>query len=109
MAVEINGRRAVFACRIEEVSEQQPFRAVFVDRPPIGVFKLDDGFVAIDDTCSHGQASLCEGLVEDGKAECPYHSAFFDLRTGEALTMPATEAVSAYPVVVEEGGIYNRG
>lgn len=106
MTVESTGRQTLFASRVEDVSEQQPFRVSFPDRAPVGIFKTEDGLFALDDTCSHGQASLCEGFVEDGKVECPYHSALFDLRTGEALTMPATEPVKSYPVEVDDGKIY---
>ncbi len=106
MLVEIKGRRALFACLVADVSEEEPFRASFPDRAPIAIFKADGAFFALDDTCSHGQASLCEGFVEKGTVECPYHAALFDLRTGAALTMPATEPVTAYAVEIDDGKLY---
>ncbi len=36
---------------------------------------------------------------------CPRHGANFDLRSGRALTLPAYEPVSVYPVRVEDGMI----
>lgn len=104
--VEIKGRRAVLACEVTEVPPNQTFRVSFPDRPPVAIFNLDGEFFALDDTCSHGQASLCEGFVEGGQVECPYHAALFDIRTGEALTMPATEPVRAWPVEIADGKIY---
>lgn len=106
MIAEIKGRRAVLACAVADVPEDEGFCASFPDRPPIAIFRHDGGFFALDDTCSHGQASLCTGIVEDGKVECPFHAALFDLRTGQALTMPATEPVRAYPVEIEDGKVY---
>jgi nitrite reductase/ring-hydroxylating ferredoxin subunit len=106
MVVESKGRPALFACAATDVSPNQAFRVCFPNRPPITIFNLDGEFFALDDTCSHGQASLCEGFVENGQVECPYHSALFDIRTGEALTRPATEPVKAWPVEIADGKIY---
>lgn len=72
----------------------------------IAIFKVADRFYAIDDTCTHAGASLSEGAVEKNEVECPWHGARFDLATGRALTMPATEAVIAYKVTVEGTGIF---
>lgn len=66
----------------------------------IAVFDTPDGPLALDDTCTHGQASLCEGWVEDGTVECPAHLAVFSLRTGQALSGPATEPATTYRVEV---------
>ena len=60
---------------------------------------------ALSDICSHELAFLHEGAVIDGQIECPLHGARFDLRTGEAKSLPATEPVRAYPVRVKDGVI----
>ena len=36
---------------------------------------------------------------------CPRHGARFDLRTGEVLSLPATEDVEAFPIEVRDGDI----
>ena len=70
----------------------------------IAVFHLKDGGVrAVDDLCSHAEASLAAGEVEDMCVVCPWHGAKFSLETGEALAPPATEGVRAYDVLVESG------
>jgi 3-phenylpropionate/trans-cinnamate dioxygenase ferredoxin subunit len=61
---------------------------------------------ALGDRCSHAEASLADGLVSAGTVECPRHGAVFDLRSGAALTMPATRPVPAYPVEVEGDEVY---
>lgn len=73
---------------------------------PIAVFHSDDGFHALADTCSHGQASLSEGWLEGHEIECPVHSGRFDIRTGAAICFPATEPVAAYSTKLEEGLLY---
>lgn len=67
----------------------------------ICVTRLGDEVFAIDDTCSHSEASLSEGEVSDFKIECWLHGAEFDLRTGRAVTLPATEDIATYAVVVD--------
>jgi 3-phenylpropionate/trans-cinnamate dioxygenase ferredoxin component len=67
----------------------------------ICVTRVGDEIFAIDDICSHSDASLSEGEVTDFKIECWLHGAEFDLRTGEALTPPAVAPVKVYPVTVD--------
>lgn len=66
----------------------------------ICVTRIGDEIFAIDDTCSHSDASLSEGDVIGTKIECWLHGAEFDLRTGEALTLPAVVSVKTYAVSV---------
>jgi 3-phenylpropionate/trans-cinnamate dioxygenase ferredoxin subunit len=67
----------------------------------ICVARVGDQVFALGDTCSHSDASLSEGDITDFKIECWLHGAEFDLRTGEALTPPATTAVKSYLVTVD--------
>ena len=67
----------------------------------VALFRLEDGYYAIDDTCSHEEAFLSEGEIEDGKVECPLHGAEFDLKTGEALTLPATKPVTVFTTEID--------
>lgn len=66
----------------------------------ICVTRVGDEVFAIDDTCTHSDASLSEGDVTGTKIECWLHGAEFDLRTGEALTLPAVMSVKTYAVSV---------
>jgi 3-phenylpropionate/trans-cinnamate dioxygenase ferredoxin subunit len=61
---------------------------------------------AINDKCSHGEVSLSEGFIDDQTIECWAHGAKFSLETGEALTLPAFEPVSVYPIIIENDTIY---
>jgi 3-phenylpropionate/trans-cinnamate dioxygenase ferredoxin subunit len=67
----------------------------------ICVARVGDQVFAIGDTCSHSDASLSEGDITDFKIECWLHGAEFDLRSGEALTPPATAPVKSYLVTVD--------
>ena len=78
------------------------YRVVDVDETAIAVFNLDGEYFAIEDVCTHDFGTLTGGCVEDGQITCPRHGARFDIRTGEALTPPAYEPVTTFPVRVHE-------
>ena len=64
----------------------------------LAVFCLDSVLYALDDLCTHGQASLSEGYLENGCVECPLHQGLFDLKTGQPAGGCVTEPVRTYPV-----------
>jgi 3-phenylpropionate/trans-cinnamate dioxygenase ferredoxin subunit len=72
--------------------------AIDVDGIPVCVVKVADEVFAVADTCTHSEASLAEGEVTGSKIECWLHGAEFDLKTGKALTPPATEALKTFNV-----------
>lgn len=71
----------------------------------ICVTRVGDEVFAMDDTCTHSEASLSEGDVTDFKIECWLHGAEFDLRTGEAITLPANIALETYSVRIEANSV----
>ena len=83
-------------------------RRVVADRIEIAVANLGDGvFLAVDDICSHAEASLSEGEVDvdDETIECPRHGSVFDLRSGRPRSLPATLPIVTFPVKVEGDAI----
>ena len=74
--------------------------------PPIALFHTDDGEVfAIDDTCTHQDASLADGWLEGCEIECPLHASRFNLRTGAVDAPPAKLPVRTHEVVIVDGVI----
>jgi 3-phenylpropionate/trans-cinnamate dioxygenase ferredoxin component len=72
----------------------------------ISVWNINGTLYAIDDICTHEEAYLSEGdLLPDCRVMCALHGAEFDLRTGQALCLPATRPVATYPVQIIEGAI----
>ena len=80
-------------------------QTVEINGSVVAVFKVDNEYFAIQNRCSHAEASLSEGEVYDCKVECPLHGAEFDLKTGEALTSPATKPVATYTTEVNENSV----
>ena len=76
---------------------------VEVDEVSVVVFNVDGEFFALEDMCSHDDALLSEGMVDNCEVICPRHGARFCLRSGEAMTPPAYEDVETYAVRIEDG------
>ena len=55
-------------------------------------------YYAVDDTCTHEDASLSAGFLNGELVKCPLHGSRFNVRTGEALEEPAEAALRTYPV-----------
>lgn len=85
---------------LAQLADSKPVR-IEKNGESICVTKIGNEIFAINDTCSHSEASLSEGEVSDFKIECWLHGAEFDLRTGEALTPPAVAPIKTYPVIVD--------
>ena len=79
--------------------------SVEVDGRTIAVTVVDGEPYAFDDTCTHAQASLSGGEVEDGAVVCPLHSAAFDIATGEVRTGPAKTALRCYRATLTTEGL----
>lgn len=76
-------------------------KAVQVKDRTVALFNVGGTYYAIDDTCTHAGGPLSEGSVGGTAVTCPWHGAQFDLPSGKALTPPAPEGVTRYPVRVE--------
>ena len=60
-------------------------RRTTIDGRRVAVFRLPDGFAAIDAECPHKAGPLQDGLVADNCVTCPLHDRRFDLTTGEMV------------------------
>jgi 3-phenylpropionate/trans-cinnamate dioxygenase ferredoxin subunit len=74
-----------------------------VDEHRIALVRIGDDFYALGDRCSHADFSLAEGDVWDDECEieCPKHGSTFSLRTGEPRTLPATQPVPVYEILLD--------
>jgi nitrite reductase (NADH) small subunit len=72
----------------------------------VAVFRLVDGWVALDAHCPHAGGPLADGIVADACVTCPLHGRRFDLSTGFALNGP--EAVAVHEVREADGELWVR-
>jgi 3-phenylpropionate/trans-cinnamate dioxygenase ferredoxin subunit len=70
--------------------------------------RVGEDYFCIDDVCTHDGGTLSEGEHEGCEIECPRHGAKFDMRTGKALCMPATQDTVAHKVKVDGDDILVR-
>jgi 3-phenylpropionate/trans-cinnamate dioxygenase ferredoxin component len=94
----------VDVCPVEELPPGE-VKIVHAGQLSVGVYNLDGEYHALEDRCSHDDGPLCEGDfdVEEGVAVCPRHGSHIDIRTGEALSLPAVFPVETFPVYVQDG------
>src|SRR6186997_459516 len=79
-----------------------------VDERIVVLMKVGGEFFCLDDVCTHDGGPLSEGRLDDHTIACPRHGAKFDIRTGKALTMPATVDTAAHEVKIEGEDILVR-
>lgn len=89
---------------LDDLAPGEPL-LVRVGETPVCLVNVDGTVLAVHDICTHALESLSGGWVEGDRIECPRHGAQFDLRTGEALTPPATRALPTYRVEVRDGRV----
>jgi len=75
--------------------------AIELDGNDVALVRVGDDVFAVEDMCSHAMVPLSEGDVEGCEIECWLHGSRFDVRTGEALNLPATEPVPTYATQID--------
>ena len=79
---------------------------VEIDGRPVVLVRHAGTFYAVQNNCSHKDFPLSEAGFDprDEVLVCAWHGGCFDLRTGEAVVLPATEPVEIFPVRVGADG-----
>jgi 3-phenylpropionate/trans-cinnamate dioxygenase ferredoxin subunit len=97
--------RFFMAARVGEVS---PGGMKRVDIGPRRILLANVGgrFYAVDDTCTHEDASLSSGALRGEWVKCPLHGSCFNVRTGEVVEEPASEKLATYPVRIEANEVW---
>jgi len=91
---------------LDEVPNLGRKSVVIGDEIPALLLRVDSTYYCVEDVCSHDGQPLTNGAVEGLEIVCPRHGARFDLTSGKATAMPATEPIRVFPVEVRADGIY---
>jgi 3-phenylpropionate/trans-cinnamate dioxygenase ferredoxin subunit len=70
----------------------------------IAVCRVDGRLHAVDDRCSHAEATLHDGSLHGAVLTCPLHGASFDVRDGSVLGPPAFTGVRCHRVEETSAG-----
>jgi 3-phenylpropionate/trans-cinnamate dioxygenase ferredoxin component len=88
--------------RVAKLSEIPPgtTRRVVADSVEILLCNVGGKIYAIEDVCTHDGGPLDQGELEGECVVCPRHGATFDVRTGDALTLPAVLPLMTFEVSI---------
>jgi 3-phenylpropionate/trans-cinnamate dioxygenase ferredoxin component len=92
---------------LEEIGEGDVL-AVEAEGKSVCLARVDGVVYAFADNCSHRDFPLSQGEVDtdDCSITCEWHGARFDIRTGQALALPATKPIAVYACRVDEDVIF---
>lgn len=93
--------------RVSDLSVGRLMRVHYQGRD-ICLAYVDGRVFAVDDMCSHEDASLAKGSLHSDCVKCPLHGSRFDLKTGAALDEPAEDPVNTYAVRIQGDDILVR-
>jgi 3-phenylpropionate/trans-cinnamate dioxygenase ferredoxin subunit len=97
----------VAVAKVEEIPDPGAL-LVEVDERLVVLVHSAGRYYALDDVCTHDGGPLSDGSICDGAIVCPRHGARFDLASGAALSMPATQPTEAHEVRVQGDTILVR-
>ena len=81
---------------------------VKVEGRHVALFRLADGFHALDNLCLHHAGPLCEGTIDArDEVTCPWHGWSYEIRTGTLVQDPRV-GVSRHDVRVVDGDVQVR-
>ena len=95
----------ILAAELADLPEDDVI-GIDVNGHDIALYRTEDGVFASANLCSHGNARLSDGFLEDGEIECPLHQGRFCIKTGKAMCSPLTEGIATYPVQIEGEQVY---
>jgi len=92
------------ALKLEEIPVGES-RCVKLGETQVGLFRNQEGILAVNNVCPHRGGPLNEGVVTDGVVACPWHQWQFQLEDGVCQNLPKVR-IAAYPVEVRDGAIW---
>ncbi|OEU88358.1 hypothetical protein DB35_18680 [Streptomyces abyssalis] len=97
-------------CALTDASEVEEDDVVCVNLRghAYAVFNIGGDYYVTDDCCTHQEASLSEGYVQDDTVECPRHQGVFHIPTGKAMGPPLTRPLRVHQARVDHGKVWVR-
>ena len=71
----------------------------------IAFANVEGRFYAFSSECTHSAGWLHEGILEGCIISCPMHWGAYDVRTGQAVELPASLPVQTYVVRTVDGDV----
>jgi len=91
---------------IKEIPVGKTKRITLAGGKTILLCNVDGAFYAVDDRCTHEDASLYLGCLKGEEIHCSLHGGRFNVKTGEPTHEPAEIALNIYTLVIEQERIW---
>ncbi|MDE1867365.1 MAG: non-heme iron oxygenase ferredoxin subunit [Thaumarchaeota archaeon] len=92
-------------CGISELKKGDMLDFDYKDKK-ILLANLDGKIYATDRICTHAEADLSTGILNEEGVTCPLHLSTFNLKTGVPQNLPAEIPLKIYNVKIEQNEIY---
>ena len=88
---------------VGKIGELAPgeMKMVEVSGEEILIANINGEFYAVSDVCTHAEASLSDGTLEDNHVECALHGSVFNVATGEEIEGPTNGPLRRYEICIE--------
>ena len=93
--------------RVASIDDVPPGGLTLVDLDGERVVLANAGgqIYALAELCTHISRPLSKGDLDGEELVCPFHGSRFNLRSGEALSLPAQEPLATYTVQIDGSDI----
>ena len=71
-----------------------------INNRPIALFRYQNKYYAIKNSCAHQGYPLAEGNLKDCMIECPLHGWVYDIRDGNCLSLP-NKKITTYKIRID--------
>ncbi|MBI3413120.1 MAG: non-heme iron oxygenase ferredoxin subunit [Candidatus Aenigmarchaeota archaeon] len=91
-------------CNVKDVKEgeMKPFD---IEGKQIMIVNRSGKFFAVDRICTHAEADLSDGFLNEDSVVCPLHLSAFNLSDGHPTNPPATRPIRTYKIKIENNKI----
>ncbi|TWT57444.1 Naphthalene 1,2-dioxygenase system ferredoxin subunit [Thalassoglobus neptunius] len=89
-----------------ELGDGDRLSVILGDEVSALVIRIADDYYCVEDVCTHDGQPMTDGELNGCELTCPRHGAKFDVRTGKALCMPATQPVETFEVEIRGEDIF---
>jgi nitrite reductase/ring-hydroxylating ferredoxin subunit len=94
----------VTLCSTSDIPENS-VKSFEVGDTVVAAYNIGGTFYVTDNECTHGAASLADGLLDGDVIECCLHFGAFDVKTGAVVSPPCSIPLRTYKVVVQDGQV----
>ena len=103
----MSGDTWVAVCAAVDVPEDGTLSAVAAG-VPVALYNVGGTLHATQAFCTHGNAELVEGFIENGEIICPFHGGRFDIASGRPTALPCEVPLVVYETRVDDGKLFVR-